>query len=1075
MKKTISIILSILISISALSPCYTAIAAEIRMNDAIAVSNNIAEMTEAYNEEYKDKLEVSGASSIIVDNRIIVETKSKINTYNAVDEVYGLGYAFVQFETTQEAENAIKQYEYQGLTVENDKIYNLNATSSSSSNDERWAYKFSEADTTVNYFNNNNSNLSEIIVATIDTGIKYDHGDLKDRIIRTYADFSIKHPMYNEDDYDGHGTNVAGVIAQCTPSNVKIEAFKVAEYDGTVYTSALICAYEYILAMNDNVPDVINMSYGGYREAQPIEKRLLGELKQKGIVLVASAGNENTDTKNINPANDDNVIAVSAYDESGNKCWFSNYGSTVDIAAPGINVYTTFGIEYTSDFSGTSAAAPFVSSAAAIILMQNDTLTPDEVRIKLKESAFKRKIPSDKMWAGAGLLNFSNLIEGERKSDVEFNYESGEYQDTIKVQLSCPDKLNTKIIYTTDNTLPSSTNGKTYTTPITVNTQAHIIAAAFPIIGTALHSQYTSGDYQVFKEASENDFVISDDGNITGYTGEYFAFKVPDTINGIIPTSIGDNCFNSSSITHIELPDSVTVINESAFENSSLEKIVANGIDIVWQSGFENCYSLYEEKMPNITKLDDSAFLNCQMLTNLSFKDNLVHAYCNNDYVNSRGCLSGTGITEADFPNLVTCGKAFENTPIIYANLPKVKFLNGAFRDCSILSSVNIPLVTKVGNAAFANCPLLPNDMDFSNITEVSYHGFEDSLFDSIYLPNCTMLWGKAFYNSRAKTINIPNCTTLGGEDFSGSYLESVNIENAETINSAISGEFVNCFSLKGVYAPKLKQIPSFTIDSNGDYEINIEGVVPALEYIYTPVATKFSYSYTLLEEFVNLKILYAPMLEDIARFAEFPRSDNFTIYLSSAFNTSYLASSIVNGKYTIVAPSGSGAEAWANYKGNQFVFLSSDSKTDGTDSSNVNTVGRSICTSVAGIRFGFTWDNIDEIESLASNVEYGFIYSQKGAEDLTIDTVDSSTVKKALAPNRIEKDGTTSFNLVISNIPTAYYDREITARAYVCIDGMYFYSNTLKGSFGEVAGLVLADDEIDENTKNAVNRLLEA
>lgn len=89
--------------------------------------------------------------------------------------------------------------------------------------------------------------------------------------------------------------------------------------------------------------------------------------------------------------------------------------------------------------------------------------------------------------------------------------------------------------------------------------------------------------------------------------------------------------------------------------------------------------------------------------------------------------------------------------------------------------------------------------------------------------------------------------------------------------------------------------------------------------------------------------------------------------------------------------------------------------------------------------------------------------------------TVNSSTVKKALAPNRIEKDGTTSFNLVISNIPVAYYDREITARAYVCIDGMYFYSNIQKGSFGEVAGLVLADDEIDENTKNAVNRLLEA
>lgn len=103
------------------------------------------------------------------------------------------------------------------------------------------------------------------------------------------------------------------------------------------------------------------------------------------------------------------------------------------------------------------------------------------------------------------------------------------------------------------------------------------------------------------------------------------------------------------------------------------------------------------------------------------------------------------------------------------------------------------------------------------------------------------------------------------------------------------------------------------------------------------------------------------------------------------------------------------------------------------------------------------------------------FIYSQKGEDNLSIDTVDNKNIKKAVANNRIDHGDTTSFNLVISNIPKQYYDREITARAYVCIDGMYFYSNILKGSFGEVAGLVLADDEIDQNTKNAVNKLLEA
>lgn len=72
------------------------------------------------------------------------------------------------------------------------------------------------------------------------------------------------------------------------------------------------------------------------------------------------------------------------------------------------------------------------------------------------------------------------------------------------------------------------------------------------------------------------------------------------------------------------------------------------------------------------------------------------------------------------------------------------------------------------------------------------------------------------------------------------------------------------------------------------------------------------------------------------------------------------------------------------------------------------------------------------------------FIYSQKGEDNLSIDTVDNKNIKKAVANNRIDHGDTTSFNLVISNIPKCFYDRNITARAYVCIDGIYFYSNIL-------------------------------
>ena len=187
---------------------------------------------------------------------------------------------------------------------------------------------------------------------------------------------------------------------------------------------------------------------------------------------------------------------------------------------------------------------------------------------------------------------------------------------------------------------------------------------------------------------------------------------------------------------------------------------------------------------------------------------------------------------------------------------------------------------------------------------------------------------------------------------------------------------------------------------------------------------------------------VYLPSIEYIGGL---PTKVDFKLYLSDKFEENELYPAT---QATIIAPSGSYAETYA--KENDIKFITSDKRESDQK------------------------DAIPEIENLASNIEYGFIYSQKGIKDLSIEAVNGTTVKKALAPNRIENDGTTSFNLVISNIPKQYYNREITARAYVCIDGMYFYSNTLSGSFSEVSNLVINDNEIDKDTKNAINKLLE-
>lgn len=1079
MKKIISILMAIIIAISALSLCMPAFAQEIAENDISAVNEKVLQMCEKYNEEYEEKIDDADVSSITIDNRIIVETKSKINTYDAVDEVYGLGYAFIQFENEKEAEEALNQYKKQGLTVQNDKLYNLNTVSTNAEGSD-WAYTFSEANVALDYFKSMDN--PEIIVGIIDSGIDLNHTKLQNRIIRSYTNFASSTSENSEMDNNGHGTNVAGVIAQSTPDNVKISAFKVSDVENKVYTSSLICAYEYILAMKENRPDIINMSYGGNGLDTPVERDLLSQLKDSGITLVASAGNDNIDTKDVSPANNINVLAVSAHDENGNKCWFSNYGSTVDIAAPGQNVKTyTVGNSNSYEYvNGTSFSAPFVCAAAAYVLMQNETLKPDEVYEKMKLSAFDRKKPTDKKWAGSGLLNFSNLIENnDRKSNVVFNYASGSYNETIKVELSCEDMVDTKIIYTTNNTLPSPDNGSIYQTAIEVDSQAIIIAAAFPISGSAMHSEYAIGNYQIFRNADESDFKITNDGEITAYNGNYVAIKVPDTINGISPTKIGKECFKDSNIVNIELPNTVTEIGENAFEGSSLERIVGYGVTLCESYAFNKCYSLYEEHMPNITELYQATFCDCSLLTELSFADNLVYADCYNDLNSSTGCLSGTGITEAVFPNLIYCCRAFENTPITYASLPKVTYLNGAFKDCKLLEDVNIPNVTKIDRYAFANCISLPKEMDFTKITDVDDYGFAYAPFEKLYLPNLTEAGQGAFYYAKSKTIDIPNCKSISLYCFAGSDLELVNIENVEnTIGQYYI--FLNCFSLKYIYAPKLKTIPAFGADEVGKYELS-QGVVPALEFIYIPKAMAplpGVVSELHLKEFLNLKFIFAPELVDLGVSTELPAKDDFTLFLSEKFQVSPLG---VNGKYTVVAPKGSYAESWATDKNAYYNFpdglnfVPSDYRDESTEEpANVTDLGRSICSSVAGLRFGFTWNNLDEIENLATHIEYGFIYSQKGVEDLSVETVDGVNVRQTEAVNRVDNGENTSFNLVISNIPNAYIDREITARAYVCIDGMYFYSNIQRGSFSEVANLVLADDEIDQNTKNAVKNLLE-
>ena len=957
---------------------------------------------------------------------------------------------------------AFETYQKQGYTVQYDSILSLdemNSDASSSQTNDNWAYDILEIPETLAYFASSGKDYADITVGILDTGLDYTHELFAGRITRTDLNFGSNDSQNDCMDMDGHGTSVAGIVALSTPDNVKIEPYKLVGDDRKVYTSTLLCCLSYILSM-PNPPDVLNMSIGIPDYDNEINIELFEELIDSGIVISVSAGNQTSEAKLYKPAGIQSVITVSASDEKNNRCSWSNHGELVDIAAPGNStIYTAkTGGGYREDFGGTSASAPFVAAAAATVLMQNEKLSPAEVESKIKEAAVPIQKRTDIVWCGAGLVNFYSLIDQPKLGDVEFSYTGGDYYKPIDVELSCSDP-NAKIIYTTDMTVPSLTNGTVYTDPIEVTEHSRILTVAYDE-NNKLKSDYTFSEYRVIYEVDENDFEITDKGTITAYNGKHKSIIIPDTINGVEALEIGEECFFQSDVEYVELPDCITEILKRAFKESALEVIIAPGAIGVGIQAFMSCYSLYSEYMPNVLFASGQCFYECMLLTDFSFKDKVLDA--------GELAFAQTAIQEATFPNLETQERSFQGTPCYTASLPKLTELNGGFQNCSNLESIYIPNVTEISGSVFAYCDSLSEDaVPFEQFTKVGSNGLAHSPFERIILSNCTEIGDYAFIATEAKYISAPKATTVGKAAFRYTYsLEEVNLESVVSFADEFE-VFCDSVDLKYLYLPKASTIPAFQWQQSLEYLEN--GTLKTeLEFIYAPKATGFNYVYNNGHQmndmqFLNeLKFIYAPNLQTIDMTdGTFPLNTTTTLYLSDEFSFFNI---LKKPQLKIVAPQESYAHTVANENG--YDFIASDSMT--------KTRGRSICSSVAGIRFGFYWNNIDEIEDLADNIEYGFIYSQKGVEDLSIETVDGVNVRQTEAVNRVDNGKSTSFNLVIANIPNGYLDREITARAYVCIDGMYFYSNIQRGSFSEVANLVLADDEIDQNTKNAVKNLLE-
>ena len=396
MKKLLSIIIaiSVLVGTLSLAAFSTTITPKISLDD---FTEQLSEM----NREYKDEP---------VSNRLIVKSKHDIPILDGVSIVEGYDdLHIVQFDNSASAKKALDYYNSNDLIeyAEADLTMTVTETSSDSSqyinydNHLSWGSEEIGIDDYIDYLGNVEE-LPEIVVGIIDTGIDLDHEFLKDRIISTECNASYSGDSNSEDDDNGHGTHVAGIVVDNTTTNVKIKGYKVLDKDGAGELSNVILAID--KAVEDKV-NIINMSLGAYGECD-LMTNSVNKAVRNGITVCVSAGNSGDNALQYMPAGIASCITVAAIGQNDTRPFWTNWGQGVDIIAPGMSINSSFLDNTYEVLSGTSMASPFVSAASAMLISKNPSYNCDEVLSILEENSrdFDFKYNLDGRFNGKSVL-----------------------------------------------------------------------------------------------------------------------------------------------------------------------------------------------------------------------------------------------------------------------------------------------------------------------------------------------------------------------------------------------------------------------------------------------------------------------------------------------------------------------------------------------------------------------------------------------------------------------------------------------------------------------------------------------
>ena len=704
-------------------------------------------------------LENNGYYSVEVDGEISIYHKYSLkrlivfgdvkNTYGANQVISGYkDITVLCYKTQEQTQAAYNHLIEDNVKVYADKImtpasYNLNEYDYSSN--LNWGAEAIDIGGYREYLDDKAVTTSkQMVVVVLDTGLNTSHDFLKNRTVKdgngkvvgySYYTSTYTYSGYDFEDDQGHGTHVAGIICDLTPSNVKILPIKVLDVKGRGSTLYIMSGLERIneIYSKDYKVACLNMSLGGgYTASSDSEYyEIFEQLRNKNILPVVAAGNDSEDASNHLPAACDNAITVSSLKKAADGVVFdleySNFGEDIDVAAPGTDIYSTY-ISHENKASnayatksGTSMATPQVAGAVALLCLDpiyysngQFTYTADQIQERLYDLALDCGDQGWDEYYGNGVLNIRYFETKKSNATITF-YRDGEVIDTTYdyIQFSNPFTLtmqcsdpSLRIFYTTDYLVPNAKNEKEYVAPLNVDDSIFIYAIGY---------KFQNGDVvevtELFKvsffyiNGNIEDYIIIDNyGSITDYIGHFRELIVPEYIRGIRVESVYVNAFAYCDAFAITLPESC--------------KSMAG-------YSFMNCKNLQYFYGPGISKT---------YIYGLAFNPKIT-------------------FVTSDLPTPEATQGAY---------LPSLaESMGGAFYDCENLEHVKLENFTVPGEVDFAYCANLK----------------------TCELPNATIIARAMFYDCPSmETFKIgKNVQKFGDSAFGGNKLKSFTLEAGNT------------------------------------------------------------------------------------------------------------------------------------------------------------------------------------------------------------------------------------------------------------------------------------------------------